>query len=213
MRTYVYKLTSDRGGAPCVPEPLVGESGLLSLSICKPAIRRTARVGDRLLGLTSVALARAEGYPLGAVIYAARVTAVVEFGAYYAAESGFGGRPDCVYAVDAETGELRHAGRTRLHAEAGYLARDVGRAPGFRNARTLLCAEFRYFGRAAVVIPRRFSLLRQMAEALGQGHRVFEDGAAESTEMDGLFRALWRRETGWTPGVVEEEARGHAPRS
>ena len=218
MRTYIYKLTSDRGGAPCAPPPRAGEEALLTLSICKPAIRRTARVGDRLLGLTSRALVGREGYPACAVIYAARVSGALDFGSYYAADSGiagrsgFAGRPDCVYALDAETGMLRHSGRTRLHAEPAYLDRDVGREPQFRNARTLLCEEFRYFGAGAVVIPARLPLLRQVAESLGQGHRVFEEGHPESRELDALFRSLWKREGRFTPASVEEEARGHAPR-
>lgn len=212
MRTYLYKLTSDRGGAPCAPLPLSGENPLLTLSICKPAIRRTAQVGDRLLGITSLALVEREGYPTCAVIYAARVAQALDFGTYYLAENGFGGRPDCVYALDAETGTLRHTGRTRLHAETAYLDRDVGREPHFRNARTLVCEEFRYFGAEAVVIPARFPLLRSVAESLGQGHRVFSEGDAESRELDELFRMLWKRETRFTPERVEEEARGHAPR-
>lgn len=211
-RTYVYKLTSDRGGAPCAPPPSEGGDPLLTLSICKPAIRRTAQPGDRLLGLTSVALAEREGYPLGAVIYAARVARTMEYGAYYAAESGFGGRPDCIYRLDLETGNIAHTGRSRLHMEPGYLARDLGREPQFRNARTLLCEQFRYFGAEAVVIPERFPLLRQTANALGQGHRVFADDAPEAGELHRLFGLLWRRPTRWTPAFVEEEAPGHAPR-
>ncbi len=212
MKTYIYKLTSDRGGAPCAPPPVAGQSPLLTLSICKPAIRRTAQVGNRLLGLTSRALVNREGYPACAVIYAARVSGAIDFGGYYLAGSRFAGRPDCVYALDAETGALRHAGRTRLHAETAYLDRDVGREPQFRNARTLLCEEFRYFGAEAVVIPARLPLLQQMAESLGQGHRVFSESDPESRELDALFRLLWKRETRFTPARVEEEARGHAPR-
>ena len=212
MRTYIYKLTSDRGGAPCAPPALEGADPLLTLSICKPAIRRTAQPGDRLLGITSVALAVREGYPLGAVIYAARVTDALDFGAYYEPGSAWRGRPDCIYGIDADTGKLRHTGRTRLHAEPGYLARDVGRAPHFRNARTLLSTEFRYFGAEAVAISRQFPLLRHVAETLGQGHRVFDEDDAEADELDRLFASLWRRATRWTPSSVEEEAAGHAPR-
>ena len=213
MRTYVYKLTSDRGGAPCAPPPRVGENALLTLSICKPAIRRTAQIGDRLLGITSRALVEREGYPACAVIYAARVSGALDFGSYYAAESEFAGRPDCVYALDAETGILRHSGRTRLHAEPAYMGRDLGPEPHYRNARTLLCKEFRYFGAEAMTIPARLPRLRQVAESLGQGHRVFDEGDAESRELEALFRLLWKRETRWTPASVEEEARGHAPRA
>ena len=212
MRTYVYKLTSDRGGAPCAPPPVAGESALLTLSICKPAIRRTAQVGDRLLGITSRALVDREGYPACAVIYAAHVSGALDFGSYYAFDSGFTERPDCVYALDAKTGALQHAGRTPLHAEPAYLRRDLGSEPHYRNARTLLCERFRYFGAQAVEIPVRLPLFRQVAESLGQGHRVFEEGDPESRELDTLFRLLWRMETRWTPAHVHEEAWGHAPR-
>ena len=40
QRLYIYKVRVDDGGAPCVDE------SLWSLAICKPAIRRTAQVGD-----------------------------------------------------------------------------------------------------------------------------------------------------------------------
>ncbi len=210
MRTYVYKLTSDRGGAPCAPPSVAGEAALLTLSICKPAIRRRAKVGDRLLGLTSRALVLREGYPACSVIYAARVSRVLDFGTYYAADSPFQQRPDCVYRLDEE-GTLPHTGRTRLHAEPAYAARDVGRAPLYRNARTLLCEDFRYFGAEAVPISARWPGLRRVAESLGQGHRVFTEEDPESEELDRLFASLWRRMTRFTPARVEEEARGHAP--
>ncbi len=212
VRTYIYKLTSDRGGAPCAPEPLAGENPLLTLSICKPAIRRTAQPGDRLLGLTSRALVDREGYPACAVIYAARVSRVSDFGAYYAADSPFRYRPDCVYRLDPEAGLLEHTGRTRLHAEPAYAARDVGRAPLYRNARVLLCDDFRYFGTAAVPISARWPALRQIAEGLGQGHRVFAAGALENVEAGRLFTSLWRLPTRFTPARVDEEAPRHRPR-
>ncbi len=212
MRTYVYKLTSDRGGAPCAPPPRKGEEPLLTLSLCKPAVRRTAQIGDRLLGLTSRALVQREGYLECAVIYAARVTDVRNFATYYAAESGFSHRPDCIYSLDTQEGTLTHTGRTRLHAEPAYAARDVGREPHFRNARTLLCSDFRYFGAEAVPIASRFPLLLHVAEALGQGHRVYDERSPEAGELDKLFAMLWRRQTRFTPGSVEEEAPGHAPR-
>ncbi len=212
MRTYLYKLTSDRGGAPCAPLPLAGDGPLLTLSICKPAIRRTAQPGDRLLGLTSVALAQRENYPLAAVIYAAKVTETLDLGAYYEPDSPHTYRPDCIYAFHPETGELHHTGRTRLHTEPGYAARDVGRAPHFRNARTLLSTNFRYFGAAAMPIPASLPLLRHVAETLGQGHRVFTDRDPENRELDRLFTLLWKQPTRFTPASVEEEAHGHAPR-
>ncbi|WP_263369746.1 Nmad2 family putative nucleotide modification protein [Granulicella cerasi] len=213
MRTFLYKLTSDRGGAPCAPAPSAGEDPLLTLSICKPAIRRTAQPGDRLIGLTSQSLHASEGYPLAAVIYAAVVDRAAEPREYYALDSPFGSRPDCIYAFHQELGRLVHSGRTPLHSDEAYLARDIGSYPYYRNARTLISHDFRYFGAGAMVIPPRLELLRHVAETLGQGHRVYEDGTPESREADALFRLLWKRETRFTPGVVESEASGHTPRT
>lgn len=49
-RIYFYKLVADNGGAPCV------ENGLLSLAICKPMIRKTAKEGDLILGFAGNSL-------------------------------------------------------------------------------------------------------------------------------------------------------------
>ena len=212
MRTYLYKLTSDRGGAPCAPPPAADAKPLLSLSICKPAIRRTAQPGDRIIGITSHALAGREGYPLKAVIYAAYVDRTVEPREYYSEAGEFRARPDCIYEFHQQNGRLSHSGRTRLHDDPAYEPRDIGRYPYYRNARTLLCEDFRYFGAAAVLIPDRLPLLRQASENLGQGHRVFDESAPEARELDALFRSLWKRPTCYTPASVDEEAPGHAPR-
>jgi Nucleotide modification associated domain 2 len=44
IRYYVYKMTTDNGGAPCIVD------GVLTLAICKPGIRSTAEKGDWLFG-------------------------------------------------------------------------------------------------------------------------------------------------------------------
>jgi hypothetical protein len=212
MRTYLYKLTSDRGGAPCAPRPMWDDNALLTLSICKPAIRRTAQIGDRLIGITSRALEASDGYPLNSVIYAARVSRALEPREYYAHRGEFVCRPDCIYAFHRANGTLSHAGRSRLHDDPAYEARDIGRYPFYRNARTLVSDDFRYFGSEAVLIPARLGLLRQVAESLGQGHRVFDERSTETSELDSLFKLLWQRPTRYTPSLVEEEAPGHAPR-
>ncbi|MDE1163615.1 MAG: hypothetical protein PW792_16950 [Acidobacteriaceae bacterium] len=212
MRTYLYKLTSDRGGAPCAPPPQDGEEPLLSLSICKPAIRRTAEPGDRILGITSQALHANEGYPLLAVLYAAVVDRALEPREYYATGSQFTTRPDCIYEFHQQNARLAHSGRTPLHNDPAYLARDIGSYPYYKNARTLLSYDFRYFGSAAIVIPARLPLLRHAADSLGQGHRVYDQSSPEAKELDALFRLLWKQPTRHTPATVEHEAPGHTPR-
>ncbi len=211
-RTYLYKLTSDRGGAPSAPPPRSGEVPLLTLSICKPAIRRTAQPGDRIIGLTSRALAESDRYPLHAIIYAAVVEDALDAREYYASRSRFRDRPDCIYRFHQSNGTIEHSGRTPLHADPAYQSRDIGQYPFYRNGRTLLSRDFRYFGPKAVALPSRLEMLWKMSEALGQGHRVFADTAPEQPELKALFQLLWSRPTRYTPAVVTSEAYGHAPR-
>ena len=211
-RTYLYKLTSDRGGAPCAPPPRAGQTPLLTLSICKPAIRRTAHSGDRIVGLTSRALALREGYPLNAVIYAAIVDEALDARDYYAPRSRFRSRPDCIYKFHRTNGTLAHTGRTPLHADSAYRARDIGQYPYYRNGRALLSRDFRYFGCDAPPIPQTLWSLQQTSESLGQGHRVFTRSSSEMMELDDLFAILWALPTRHTAGSVAEEAAGHTPR-
>ncbi len=209
MRTYLYKLTSDQGGAPCAieaPEPF------LTLAICKPAIRRTALPGDRILGITSHSLANREGYPLSSVIYAAIVQDGVEARDYFAASGEFAGRPDCIYDFHQQNGRAAHSGRSNLHSAEKHILKDLGTYPFYRNGRILLCTDFRYFGAGAVKIPARLHLLNVAAETLGQGHRVYTEKDPESREADALFRHLWKRETKYTPAEVDSDAYDHAPR-
>lgn len=211
MRTYIYKLTSDRGGAPCAPPPRAGADPLLSLAICKPAIRRTAQPGDRILGLTSRILEQRDGYPPLSIIYAATVTDVLDAAAYYAPRSQFRHRPDCIYRYDPKTGELLHTGRTGLHADPRHRRRDLGREGIFENGRILLCREFIYMGSDAFVLDERLPRLRELASALGQGHRVILDGKDPGfdVEISALFRRLARQPTRFTPQRVHADAYDH----
>ncbi len=210
-RTYIYKLTSDRGGAPAAPPPRLGEAPLLTLSICKPAIRRTAQPGDRILGISSRSLAESDGYPPNSVIYAAIVEHAVDAREYYAARSPFRHRPDCIYRFHRLNGAIEHSGHTPLHADPAYRGRDIGQYPFYKNGRTLLSHDFRYFGSAAPFIPAELWGLQEIADRLGQGHRVFTDRSAEQAEIDALFRHLWSRASGHTPAIVSDEAYGHTP--
>lgn len=211
LRTYLYKLTSDRGGAPCAPPPRPGAAPLLSLAICKPAVRRTAQPGDRILGLTSRVLEQRDGYPPLSVIYAAEVSEVLDATRYYAPDSPYRSRPDCIYRYDAETGSLFHTGATGLHADPRHRRRDLGREGVFENGRILLCTEFTYLGAGAFVLDRRFLRLREMASALGQGHRVVAEGKDRTldSELAQLFRHLKRQPGRYTPEQAHADAYDH----
>jgi Nucleotide modification associated domain 2 len=60
---YFYKLTADTGGELCV------EKDLLSLAICKPMIRRTAKEGNLIFGF-----AAKSQHTDNRLMYVARVT-------------------------------------------------------------------------------------------------------------------------------------------
>jgi hypothetical protein len=205
LRTYLYKLTSDRGGAPCALAPAPNEAALLTLAICKPAIRRTAQPGDRILGISSHALARSDDYPLNAVIYAAIVAQGIDAREYFLPDGPFTTRPDCIYEFHQHLGTAAHTGRTNLHRHEAHILKDLGRYPFYRNGRVLLCRDFRYFGAAAPRIPTRLHLLNQAAETLGQGHRVYTTQDPESRDAEVLFRHLWKRPTLHTPTQVDSD--------
>jgi hypothetical protein len=182
---------------------------VLTLAICKPAIRRTAQPGARIVGITSRALAEREGYPLGAVIYAAIVHEGIEARDYFTASGEFAARPDCIYEFHQQNGRAAHTGRSGLHRDERNMLKDLGQYPFYRNGRVLLCRDFRYFGAGAVRIPTRLGLLTAAAEALGQGHRVYTSTDPERRELDALFRFLWKKPTSYTPAQVDADAYEH----
>ena len=179
---------------------------MLTLAICKPAIRRTAQPGDRILGITSHALANSDGYPLGSVIYAAIVGEGIEARDYFAPAGQFATRPDCIYEFHQQNGTAAHTGRSRLHRGEQHILKDLGRYPFYKNGRVLLSYEFRYFGLGAPRIPARLHLLNAAAASLGQGHRVFQPANPESREADALLAHLWRRTSRFTASEVDADA-------
>lgn len=132
---YVYKMTCDNGGAPCVHRKL------LSLAICKPRIRTGARVGDWIVGFGGASIPELREK----LIYVAKVTAVERDGGYYKT-ARYSGRPDCIY--EGAGNGYRYREGSKYHS-ADDLAHDLGSAPRFERAVTLLSEEFRYFGDAA----------------------------------------------------------------
>ena len=200
----MYKLTSDRGSAPCAPTPEPNADPLLTLAICKPAIRRTAMPGDRIVGITSHSLAQSDGYPLLSVIYAAVVLDGIDAADYFSPENY--ARPDCIYEFHQQNGRALHRGASQVHADARHVLKDLGQYPFYRNGRVLEASDFRYFGAEAVRIPSRLHLLCAEAEALGQGHRVYTETDVEARELDALFKLLWKRPTRHTPAKVDGDA-------
>jgi len=83
---YSYLQTIDNGGAPCV------SNELLSLAICKPKIRKRAKVGDLIVSFAAKAMKLNCEKPQ--MIWMAKVTQVVTMKEYY---NLYSERRDCIY--------------------------------------------------------------------------------------------------------------------
>jgi hypothetical protein len=187
-KIYVYKMTVDDGGAPCV------SGGILSLAICKPAIRSTAESGNLILGFAGNDL-----YKDNRLIYFARVTDKLD-GREYFSESRYAVRPDSIYHWDGHRFEWKS--NSRFHSPID-LAHDLGEYPGYNRANVVLSEtpeNFRYFGaNCPLDYKRDYPHLKVLVEGLGQGHRVNFAPALQYELLrfiDRLFDEQWvHRET------------------
>ncbi len=199
MRIYVYRCIYDEGGAPCI------DAGRLSLTICKPQIRRRARVGDLICAFGSN-----HESPANRLVYMARVTKPVEDGAYYLAPD-FRKRGDCIYRRQ-RNGVFVLRDSAQFHHKADHRMRDLGPSPKYPRAVALVSDDFRYFGGAGTDDWKAMSPhLRKIVEKLGQGHRV-NHGVAVQQELlalDDFVKREYRRKVNGQPLQVHGE-REHA---
>ncbi len=131
---------------------------------------------------------------------------------YYAADSPFRSRPDCVYVWQAEDDGFVHSGRSGLHAHPEHMRKDLGgRFSGYPNGRVLVLRDFRYFGPGARSLPESLPRLHHLVATLGQGHRVFPEGEDPATdaELKTLFRRLWRLRGTASPAEVAADTYDH----
>jgi hypothetical protein len=160
-KIYLYKLTVDDGGAPCVSERS------LSLAICKPAIRSAARRDDIILGFAANSL-----YRDNCLVYIARVTKNLD-GREYFSEAKYSPRPDCIYRWEGGRFEWKRG--STFHSPFD-LAHDLGEPPEYNRANVLLSKgteNFRYFGEGCTIrYKEKYHHLTRLVESLQQGHRV-----------------------------------------
>lgn len=158
-RIYFYKLMVDAGAAPCV------QRGVLSLAICKPMIRRGAKVDDLIFGFTA-----SSRDPRNRLIYAARITEKPPKGEYYKADK-YISRDDCIYRY--QLGRYVRRKDAKFHNNLGDLTHDLGEPPDYPRAAVLLSTDFRYFGRNGTdEYKSKYELIRKAVESLGRGQRV-----------------------------------------
>ncbi|MDO8771056.1 MAG: hypothetical protein Q7K57_20575 [Burkholderiaceae bacterium] len=176
-RIYYYKLTTDDGGAPCVLD------GLLSLGICKPMIRSTAKKEDLIFGFAANSL-----YADNRLLYIARVTDKVREGKYYTSGK-FEHRGDCIYERHRDRFQWRQGA---LHHGPRDLVHDLGSHPDYDRANVLLSDDFRYFGaNGSSGYKYRYPLIKDAVEHLGQGHRVYHDESLRIALLT-LMKQVWR---------------------
>lgn len=180
MRFYLYKMTTDDGGAPCVRD------ATLSLAICKPMIRSAAPEGGMLLGFAANELSDDNR-----LIYAAKITKRVSGKEYYS-DGRYADRADCIYRATREGFSRRHG--AKFHPSADDLTHDLGTPPDFRRAWVLLSEGFENFRYFATTRPEYYKRanpqLRREIESLTQGHRVNHEPALRR-ELEGLCSDLF----------------------
>ncbi len=189
-KVYFYKMTVDDGGAPCV------ENSLLSLAICKPMIRRTAREKDIVIGFAANSL-----HIDNRLIYVARVNEKLINGDYYR-QKQYSRRADCIYEWRRDRFVSRSG--ALYHGLPWDLPHDLGLPPGYPKANTLLSREFCYFGeKGSDAYKKTFPEVGEAVEALGRGHRVHHEAK--------LLTQLWKL-TQWN-GVLNGAQVNGKPKS
>lgn len=154
---YVYKLTVDNGGAPCI------FSNQLSLAICKPVVRRKAQKGSLIFGFGG------KNYN-EKLLYIAKVTNKLEGKNYYEMQE-YATRPDCIYIEEDGIAKLKSLPKPIYHVTGEELITDVG--PRFENAHVLISNDFRYFGKAGTdEYKSDFEHIKNLIESLKRGHRI-----------------------------------------
>jgi len=160
MRVYSYVVASDSGFAP---NPF---DGYCTLACCKPDIRRTARVGDWIVGMTP----RSRG-----IVYAMHVTEKMGYADFWT-DSRFRSRRPTPAA-----GTIRERCGDNIYRplpEGGFLQLPSGHSnpdgtehPGMKKRDlsgrwALVSDRFAYFGEEAPDLPEPLDFMR-----VGRGHR------------------------------------------
>jgi hypothetical protein len=181
---YLYKMTVDDGGAPCI------QNGLLTLAICKPTIRRVAPEGSVIIAFAGDSMG-SEGYEDNCIVYAAVVSRRLTNREYYS-ERQYAHRRDCIYRRSGD-GFARKV-KAKSHHGPGDLEHDLGSPPLYANAVLLSdgTKSFRYFGTKCLVqYKKKFPRLGRLVERLTEGHRVNHDPGLYK-ELLRLKKELWK---------------------
>ena len=140
-RIWRYVLASDNGMAPRI------DDGILTLTCCKPTIRRNAIKGDWVVGFVPKKLG------VGLVAWVGRVAEVVPIGDY---QQRYAGRTDAIYqrvGFEVDGSEVLKPLRKDYHKDERSRARDR------RGKNALIFDSVWYWGRCAVSAPNDIAKL------------------------------------------------------
>ena len=144
---FIYKMTTDDGGAPCV------HGGIISLCLCKPGIRKTAKPGDWIIGVGGKSVRDLRDR----LIYIMKIGKQVHGSKYYAPNSEYRDRPDCVYEWD----ESKYEWVDGSDYHCGLKDHDLGSPESkFSRAWCLVGSKFAYFGKKEIFIDKNTAIGR-----------------------------------------------------
>ncbi len=165
QRIFVYKLTTDNGGAPCVA------NRLLSLCICKPDIRKSAEAKDWIVGFGGVSVPELKGR----LIYLAQVDKVLSEGMYYKC-SKYKTRPDCIYQWNEKDGRFEIKSNAQYHKGGVQLEDDLGKHGSYEKSYSLLSRDFVYLGNRPVAeYKRSFKTIESIYRGLPRNYTFNHD--------------------------------------
>lgn len=189
---YFYVVNYDLGFAP---NPF---DGVCTLACCMPTVRRTARLGDWIVGMGGRALKAT-----GSCIYAMRVDGDLSFDQYWASERFRGKRParngsrkkmvgDNIYHRDPATGLWLQENSVHSRLDGGQDA--LNTRHDTQTDRILFSDKFFYFGASAPAVPP--AMLKQIGFKNGRGHRKYD------LKKCGSFLAWVEKQGGGHPNLL-----------
>lgn len=184
-KIYFYKMTVDSGAAPRV------QRNLLSLAICKPVIRRTAKEGDLVFAFEANRFKRDKPHTDNCLVYIAEVTKKLTDGDYFKRRE-YWTREDCIYRWKA--GRYRWLKGAKYHGKGKQLKHDLGKPPHYKNANVLLSTNFRYFGGNGTPDYKKAQpSFARFIKKLSQGHKVIHAQKALFKEFQRIKEKAWKQ--------------------
>ena len=170
MKLFSYVVARDYGFAP---NPFYG---VCTLATCKPMIRKSARIGDWIIGTGSKQNDRQEF-----LMYAMQVTETMTFNEYWSADRFYRKRPnlrgsikqafgDNIYFRD-KAGQWHQENSHHSYADGSPNQHNILRDTTGDRDRVLLSTKYAYWGRAGPKIPQKFRRYKGADICASYGHK------------------------------------------